>query len=381
MQGIDHRSHGACRRELAIAAGVPEEAFLDFSANINPLGPPSWLAEAIAEGTRRVAWYPDPDSRAAREAAARRYGIASECFLFADGADSLILALPRALGAVSCIVVSPTYSSYLRAATLERAELLRVPLFGEGGPSLASVSFIARLSAAIETAPRPALVFLGAPNNPVGGSVPREILLELASRHPEATFALDESFAELAGEDQGMIGWGGPNLVVLRSLTKTWAAPGARVGFASAAPSILDALRAELSAWPLSSFGEAIAVRALGDLSFAAASAAFVARAEADFARSLDALGGIKVHRSGANFLLLEFCSPDACRAAHAALLRCGMAARLFSEAEGLDGRFMRAAVRRPEENARFLAALAGTRLGSAPSPGGDGGPAGRPRA
>jgi adenosylcobyric acid synthase len=358
MDSIDHLAHGGRTRELAAAAGLPEAGLLDFSANINPAGPPPWLEEAIAEGARRIGVYPDPDAFEAREAASLRYGVSGDRFLFADGADSLIFALPRALGSASCVVPSPTYSGYLRAAIRAHADLVRVTLDGSEGFSLSAGPFAARLGRALEASPSPALVYLGAPNNPAGGAMPREGLLEIAARFPDAVFAIDESFAELSGEDGGMIACGAPNLIVLRSLTKTWAVPGARVGFASASPALLEALRAELPAWPLSSFGQAIAVRAMRDRDFASSSAAFVAGAEASFAAGLGSLGNIKVHRSGANFLLLEFPLPSKGEGAARALLSSGISVRRFANTEGLDGRFMRIAVRPPEENRRFIQAL-----------------------
>jgi adenosylcobyric acid synthase len=358
MSGLDHLAHGGRTRELAISAGVSEAELLDFSANINPLGAPPWLGEAIAEGARRVGVYPDPDSLEAREAAAARYGLPSDRFLFADGADTLILALPRALGSRSCVLPSPTYSGYLRAALRSRCEVLRVPLERGEGYSLASSGFAGRLAQAIAAARPPALVFLGSPNNPVGAAMPRDGLLEIIARFPEAIFAVDESFSELAGDMTGHIAEGAPNLVVLRSLTKTWAVPGARVGFASASPELLRPLRAELPSWPLSSFAQAIARRAFQDGSFASRSADYVARAEEDFSKKLLALGDISVYRSGANFLLLEFPSPEIGEEAARGLLRSGIATRRFSEEEGLDGRFMRIAVRRPEENDRFAREL-----------------------
>jgi histidinol-phosphate/aromatic aminotransferase/cobyric acid decarboxylase-like protein len=187
----------------------------------------------------------------------------------------------------------------------------------------------------------------------------RDRLLETMARFPDALFAVDESFAELAGDEVGLIADEAPNLVVLRSLTKTWAVPGARVGFASASPELLCALRSELPSWPLSSFAQAIALHALRDCDFALRSADFVARAEADFSCALSALGGVKTYGSGANFMLLEFSSPEIGRKAARGLLRSGIAVRLFSEAEGLDGRFMRIAVRKPEENRLFAQSLA----------------------
>lgn len=378
MNAIDHLSHGGRTGEMARKAGIPEAELLDFSANVNPAGPPPWLDDAIAEAARRVHLYPDPDSGEARDAAERRYGAPREGFVFADGADSLIMALPRALRSASCVLPFPTYSGSLRSAAKAGVPTVRVALDPSDGFSLSSDSFARSLDRAIARAPKPALVMLGSPNNPAGGAAPRERILAMASTYPEAVFAVDESFAELAGEGRGLIGEAAPNLAAIRSLTKTWAVPGARIGFAYAAPALARALRSELPAWPVSCFAQAIAARALSDGAYAASSAAMVAEAEAELAAALSALGQPRVHRGGANFMLLEWPTPELGARAAASLLRSGIAVRTFSEEEGLDKRYMRVAVRRPEENARLVKAIEATIASIAAGGGGAEGP--RPR-
>jgi histidinol-phosphate/aromatic aminotransferase/cobyric acid decarboxylase-like protein len=374
VSGIDYRSHGGRTRELALAAGIAEEELLDFSANLNPAGPPAWLGEAVAEGARRVGVYPDPDADLVRAAAALRYALPADHFLFADGADTLILALPRALGALSCILPWPSYTGYARAALQAQVPVIPVVLDPGRDFSLADPAFLGRLAELLASCKPPALFIAGSPNNPAGGRPPLGAMRDLARRFPSHCFALDESFAELAGENQGAIGSPEPNLLVIRSLTKTWAVPGARIGFACGQPGILARLRAELGAWPLSCFAEAIAIRALADAEGVDRAAALVAREEAALVASLRELAGVTVYRSGANFFLLRFSRRGGGDRAAAALLREGIAIRTFKEDEGLDGSHARIAVRSAPENRRLLDALSRFLAGeSSPA-----GPAGR---
>ena len=174
---------------------------------------------------------------------------------------------------------------------------------------------------------------------------------------------MDESFSELAGRYEGLVGRHPDNVVVLRSLTKTWAMPGLRLGYAEGVPSLLAALRGQLQSWPLSSFGEAAALRALADREWPERSAAYVAEAGADLSAGLEAIEGLEVFTSPANFVLVKLtrgrmAAPIAASGLAEALLARGMAIRTFSAGEGLDDSWFRIAVRRPEENARFLAIL-----------------------
>ena len=266
MSGIDEHSHGGNLRALGLESGRDPGAILDFSANLNPLGPPPWLRSAVERGLAKVAAYPDPDATAAREAAARRFGLSPSRFLFADGADSIILALPRAMGAARVFAFVPGYSGYLRAVSRSGAAFCPVRLDPERNFALDAAALSAALGGRAASAPACGaaapgaaapgrdLVFIGSPNNPAGGCLADEALCELAMAFPAAVFAVDESFAELAGRPQGIVGRHPANVLVIRSLTKTYAMPGIRAGFAEGDEILLAAIRREISAWPLSSF-------------------------------------------------------------------------------------------------------------------------------
>lgn len=368
----DHLSHGGNTRLVAAASGLPESRILDFSANINPFGPPAWLAEAMEEGMSRIAFYPDPEATEARNAASLRFSSPAERFLFADGADSLLFALPGALKADACVLPVPTYSGYRRAIRHAGIREIALPLLSEEGFRMDSPRFMASLREALEAGGRlgaagrrqgdakakRVIVFLGAPNNPAGGMLPPGLIKDLAGEFPRHTFVIDESFLELTLSGQSLIGTEIANIVVARSLTKAWAVPGARVGFIYANPEVCAAVRADIPAWPVSSFAEAIAKRALGDADFLRRTVPALMAEEAGFSMALSELRGFKVFRSGANFLLLD--AGDDARGALIAesLLGMGIAVRRFSKTEGLSERYARLAVRSRDENRRFIEAL-----------------------
>lgn len=363
MRDIDEHSHGGNLRLAAERSGLPPSRILDFSANLNPLGAPPWLPEAVARGLAAAGSYPDPDSVRARRAAAARFSLPPERFLFADGADSLVFALPRALCASAVLSFVPSYSGYARAAGRSGGRFVPVPLDPEAGFALDARA----LDAAIARADSGGilLAFVGAPNNPVGGSLGASALIDLALAHPSAVFAVDESFLELSWPPEAresLVGRLPDNCLVLRSLTKTFAMPGIRAGWASGEPGLLRRVRAELQSWPLSSIAEEAAVMALGDEDWGARGAEFAARAregfEAELRRRFGGMEGFALFPSAANFLLMRLpagCS--ACRVSRSLLDR-GILVRSFSEAEGLDDSWIRVAARRPEENARLCDAL-----------------------
>lgn len=381
MPGIDEHSHGGNLRALGLESGRDPGGILDFSANLNPLGPPPWLRAAVERGLGKVAAYPDPDASAAREAASRRFGLPPSRFLFADGADSIILALPRAVGARRVFAFVPGYSGYLRAISRSGATLLPVRLDPERDFALDAEALAEALAKALGApdatlpgghpgVPGRDLVFIGSPNNPAGGSLADDALRELANAFPAAVFAVDESFAELAGRPSGIVGGHPANVLVIRSLTKTYAMPGIRAGFSEGAEDLLAALRRELPAWPLSSFAEEACVEALADRSWGEEGAAFVAAARASMAAGLAAIPGLRVVEGPANFVLVGLDSGGGAGRLRGLLLRRGIAIRVFSPEEGLDDGWFRLAVREPEDNESLVEALSD--LMSGPMRGGE---------
>lgn len=374
MDVISHRSHGGNLTELAALTGLPQDQILDFSANINPFGPPQWLSEAIEEGSQAITHYPDPDATRARQAAAARFQADMESFLFADGADSLLFALPRALGVSACLTVLPTYSGYKRGVLRASVPEIVLNLDPLENFSLASEQSRVALENTLKTMADRCAIFLGAPNNPAGGIMPRDAVLRLADRFQQHYFIIDESFIEFLPHPDALSlmelhDCKAPNIIVIRSLTKTYAVPGARLGFMHAAPSVCYAVRAELPAWPVSSFAEAIAVRALQDTAFIPASRELLRTEAGWFISRIAEFGlfriihgdsaGTVVSPTGANFLLLDCIQSECGQPIAAALLHRGIAVRQFIPEEGLSKRYMRIAIRNRTDNARFLDALA----------------------
>ena len=87
--------HGGDVRRLAQRAGIAEQSILDFSANINPLGPPEWLRPLISSQVSALQHYPDPHCTALVEAIAERYGVKNEEVIAGNGSTEILYLLTR----------------------------------------------------------------------------------------------------------------------------------------------------------------------------------------------------------------------------------------------------------------------------------------------
>ena len=351
-----HR-HGGNLRQLAAEARLPETQLLDFSASLNPLGPPEWLRPVISSAVSAVVHYPDPDNTALLAAAAGRYGVDAAEVIAGCGSTELLYLLPPALKAARAIIPVPSYSDYARAAELAGCAIVRVPLREERGFSLDLPSLDARL----RRDPRGpnTLVLIGQPNNPTGRLCSSESLRELARRHPATTFIVDEAFADFVAGYDSLAARRPANVVVLLSLTKIFAVPGLRVGCAVASPRIVRRMQALQQPWTVNTFAQAVGVRALQDREYLVRTQSFVREQRQWLQQALAALPGLAVYPSDANFLLVRVARKDldAPRLARR-LLREGIALRVCGNFAGLDDRFFRLAVRNASDNARLCEAL-----------------------
>ena len=344
--------HGGNITRLATAAGKPAGEILDFSANINPLGPPEWLRPLISAQVSSLVHYPDPDCTELVRAFAERFGCPAEEVIMGNGETELLHLLPRVLGKGRAVIPVPSYSDYAAAAELAGLAVEPLLLREERGfaPDFAEIE---RKLTGDE------IVILGRPNNPTGALFPADDLRELAARRAATIFVIDEAFADFTGEESLLVGERPANLIVLRSLTKFYAIPGLRLGAAVAAREIIQRLRALAPPWSVNTLAQAVGAAALRDRKYEEETRRFVSARRGELAAEIGAIPGLAVYPGTANFLLVRIdrggiAAPEL--AEH--LLTDGIAVRVCDNFAGLDGRFFRVAVRTAEENGRLCRSL-----------------------
>lgn len=353
-------THGGHIGELAARAGCAPGELLDFSANINPLGPPAWVRSVVARELGASVHYPSPHAEALCRAGAARFGCGVDEAVAGNGSTELLYALPGALGFGRALIPVPAYTDYRRACELAGVAVRALPL--DAGAGFA-VDFGVLAAALAEEGEGGAgcAVFLGQPNNPTGRCFDPDALRALAGGFPGAWFVVDEAFADFVPGLDRLAGSRPANVVVLHSLTKFYAVPGLRVGLAFAAPDAAAALRRRVPPWSVNGLAQAVGVEALADEEYGERSVAECARLRRGLAGALAELPGVEVFPGEANFLLcrLEAGAPDV-PALAARLLARRIAVRDCASFEGLGGgRWLRLAVRGEEENARLAEAFA----------------------
>ncbi len=348
---IERRGGGsAAANDLETAHGG---AIVDFSASINPLGPPAWLRQVVSRSLDEVDHYPDRCGRRVVARASALWGIEPERVVVGPGTDELIRAFTRALRPALVVIPVPAYATYREAARRVDASyveiLMEPPGFGFPFAEIRSV-----LNGQRHDNGRPVLVWCGWPNNPTGLLPDRNEMRSLVEAYPAAVFAFDEAYAPFVSDDPPNAASGAQNVVSFRSLTKIFAIPGIRIGLTVAPPPIAAALRDELSAWPISCVAEAVAARCLQDTGFPDGTRAELGAERVRVAAALREIG-VDTVPGVANFLL---CSVTGQVGITDELLVRGIAVRGCSSFSGLDDHYFRTAIRSQRENDGLIAAL-----------------------
>lgn len=352
----------------------------DFSVNLNPLGPPDAVREALAEALNHVEEYPDPEYRELRRALANYRQLAEEQLVLGNGASELIPGIIRALAPKTCMLTAPCYSGYETAlkAAAPSCRIHRIFLREEDDFTLPEniCQEIARV--------KPNLLILTNPNNPNGKRISANRLREIADacRTAGTVLLMDECFLALSGGDVDSlihrIRSEALPAVVLRAFTKTFAIPGVRLGYAVCSAPMAERIHRELPEWNLSVFAQYAGLAALeaafpetvapgtagggtpvsdssagGTSGYLAASVEMIAREREYLSEELEKLR-FRVFPSDANYILFQ--SRD--RELHPKLLDKGILIRDCRDYHGLTAGFYRTAVRTHRENMALLRCL-----------------------
>ncbi|HYD24717.1 MAG TPA: histidinol-phosphate transaminase [Croceibacterium sp.] len=313
---VPGRSQGADGREL-----------VKLSANENPLGtsPRALEARAAAAGP---AEYPDPASTELRAALGERHGIDPARIACGTGSDELLNLAAQAFAGPGDEVIYVRYgfAVYDIAARRCGATVVVAPDRDFGADVDALLGCVTG---------RTRVVFLANPNNPTGVYLPRDELARLHAGLPASVLlVVDQAYADYLapGVDDGGLALAAAhgNVLVTRTFSKIYGLAGERVGWATGAPALIEALNRIRGPFNVTVSGQRAAVAALADQAFVDASREHNRAERARFVEVVEGLGnhGLRAVPSEANFVLVLFEGALTAEAALAGLAQRGYAVR-----------------------------------------------------
>ncbi len=355
MNGDPNHRHGGFRPADFARLGVPERAVLDFSVNLNPLGPPPLIRERWGPLFEAIRDYPSVGGEGIALYYERRYGVPPDHFLAGNGSTEMIYLIPRALGIKRALVIGPCFHDYSRASRLAGASVIHQPLLQEGR------TFVLDRAEVLERMREVDALWLGNPNNPTGNLHPREAIVDLCMRFPDKWVIIDEAFIPLVDDKErfSLIGAGRPrNLLILHSLTKFYALAGIRIGGVVASRDVILRLRKFKEPWTVNGVAERIAPLLLECGEYEERTLTVI-RAERNRVRAaLQESKAVFALNPSANFMLCQWRLTEELNDLLKHLLSQGIYVRDCRNFPGLEKNWFRVAIMLPEQNDRLLSAI-----------------------
>jgi len=346
----------ALARELHPYAPGEQPRIADLvklNTNENPYPPSPKALEAIraaANGDLRL--YPDPEARALRGALAAYHGVSAENIFVGNGSDEVLAHAFAALLKHDKPLLFPdvTYSFYPVYAQLTGVTYETVPLDTELGVRIADYS-------------RPCgAIILANPNAPTSLAHPLAGIEALVAGHADIPVVIDEAYVDYGGESALSLLARHPNLLIVRTFSKSRALAGLRVGYAVGDPGLIEALvrvKDSFNSYPLGAAAQAGALASVEDEAYFQARLKEVILERGAITEGLARLG-FEVLPSATNFVFAR--KPGVAGAELAAALReRAVLVRHFAKPRSAD--YLRITVGTPAQTARLLAALAEIRI------------------
>src|SRR5829696_3994896 len=349
-KGMKACSHGG------IHSVDPRLVRLDCSSSINPLGTPRKAIAAVKKNINSLAQkYPDPDCIDLKKSLSHYLGVDEDCISVGNGAIEVIYWFVQAAFVKRRVVIpAPTFCEYELASQKAGAEVTFVPLH----------NFELDADQVIEKARGADAIFLCNPNNPTGILATKQIMKIIENVDSSTRILLDECFIELADNPNAntMIEQISEfdNLVILRSLTKSFGLAGLRVGYGVCNPTLAKKLLANKIPWNVNGLAQVAGVAALLETRGYLSKARALVKRERKFLHdNIDKLKSFHPLRSDSNYFLVHLQGRrNSTQFRDRLLKKTGVLVRDCSTFTGMGTHYIRLAVKMHRENMLLLKAL-----------------------
>lgn len=348
--------HGGNGRLLAEKNGNSSEKWIDFSANINPLGVSKSLRQVLVDSIDRITEYPDISNQYEKDLLREHHGNQDLEILLSNGAVGLFYELAQTLKPKRLLILSPTFMEYEKAFHQEGTEILyhhlTAPHFTWTVEGL--LSDTDQLEAGD-------VVLLCNPNNPTGSLAPVGHLLEIGKRLLEQNihFILDEAFIDFLEDEKevSFVPYLGEfaNAIVVRSLTKFYAIPGLRLGYALGTHPCLAKMNERRAPWTINALALQALPVILKDRDYQTQTLKWLQKEKEFLYQSLETFSALRVLKPTVNYIFFQYTGAKDLREE---LWRYNIFIRSCANYRNLTSDYYRIAIRSREENSCLLAAL-----------------------
>lgn len=324
------------------------EIVYDFSANLNPLGMPESIKNALQKSISEWEKYPDPFCRSLVKKLSERENFPPENIVCGNGAADLIFRIVQTVKPKKAVVCAPSFSEYSKALIQNECEILHYFLSEKSGFAL-DEKILEMLDESVQ------MLILCTPNNPTGRTIDSELLRRICEKCEanDIVFLCDECFIDFTENAAHAEQFMNPNVVVLKAFTKIYAMAGLRLGYALFDDvNLAEKVRRNGQFWSVSAPAQTAGEAALDEKNYLEKTLE-LAKKEREFLTENLRNFGFKVYPSEANFILFY-----TKLALDEMLLKEKILIRNCANFDGLEQGYFRIAVRSHEENSALVSAI-----------------------
>ena len=314
----------------------------DFSANINPLGLSPKVKQTLLENLDGILHYPDPTAIELKNSISKHYNVARENLVLLNGAAEFFYLYCNVAKPARLIIPVPSFSEYERAARSIGAAVEYFYLREEDNFQIDEQKLFNKVSKE-----KFDCLIIGRPNNPTGNLISIDSIKKISKF---INVVVDESFIDFLNVESAR-GIVNEKICAVQSLTKIFAIPGLRLGFAVVDKNFAERLNESKDVWNVNFLAQKAGVAALEDKKFLKDTRTWLEEEKKFFVQRLKELPDVKVFEPTANFVLVKLNSKEIANFLVEKLREEKILVRSCGNFAGLDERYLRLAIRTRAEN------------------------------
>ncbi len=352
--------HGSDLEKIEAEYGIRKEDITSFSANVNPLGISPKMKETLINNIDCITSYPDREYTALRKCIASYAGTVPENIVVGNGSTELISLFIQLKHPKKALIIGPTYSEYEREISLEGGTSLYYPLQEKEHFLLDTEHLCKRLNETLD------LLVICNPNNPTSTAIPSASMRRILDvcKQYDIFVMVDETYVEFAPDVKEIscvpLTHYYNNLVILRGVSKFFASPGLRLGYAITGNSdLIKEINTQKNPWTINSFAAVAGEAMFSDTDYILKTRELIASERARCTEEMRALSTVRIYEPTANFMLVRILKKqvDADLLFEHAIRR-GLMIRNCSTFPFLDNHFIRFCFMSPQKNDELLSCL-----------------------
>lgn len=348
--------HGSDIEVIAKKYNMSVDSIVPHASNVNPMGMSPMAKQALLDNVEAISAYPERDYATLREHISNYTKADPNNMILGSGTSDLIRLTFETVKPERTLIVGPTYGEYARMAALAGSETNTYMLQNLDDFELDVDMFLKNLNDTID------MLILCNPNNPTSKLIPKgqlDVILDACLSH-DIFVMIDEAYIEFVKDTELATAISltrkYENLIVLRSVSKFFAAPGIRFGYAITSNSdFLEAAGNAKMPWNVNTFA-CIAGVMFEDEHYINLTKSLMQTERNLIYSAMSSRKTIKVFKPDANFLLIKLLKEDQTSAdVFDYCIQKGLMVRDCSDYEGLGNKFVRFCFLKPEQNDKMV--------------------------